>query len=264
MLVDPAAIAQLKNNAYGLTERWLYQTRFFLNRVDTSIGYFHTSELNILPDSVRCIVLPTPWSITPEQKEILEARFMRDGRSIVFCGTTALGTIKLEKNSTEMMPESRLDHGGNFGNRQFGMESKQPVAPTFSITDRKAKVFAHYTTTGKPSCATKKMPGWTAVFLGTSGLSQTEWRDLFKTAGCHLYLNGNDFSSDFEKPGFIQANGDFLMVQSATGGRKTIRLPKKAKQVYRFDTTRPKPMAINCSAFNVELEAGIPAFFISR
>ncbi|MEA2068506.1 MAG: hypothetical protein U9P12_04835 [Verrucomicrobiota bacterium] len=262
VLADPAAIAKLKNNAYGLTERWLYQSRFFLNRVDTSIGYFHTSELETLPDSVRCIVLPTPWSITPQQKATLENRFMRNGRSIVFCGTTALDTLGLKKNRQPILPESRLADGSRFGNRQFGMESKQPVAPTFSVADRKAKVFAHYTATGEPSCATKKMAGWTAVFLGSAGLPPAEWRKIFKQAGCHLYLDDDDFSTAFDRPDFIQANGNFLMVQSANGGKKTIRLQGKVGKVYRFDNTRPKLIATDCNSFEIELETGIPAFFV--
>jgi hypothetical protein len=259
VLADPMAVTLLKTDAYGLTERWLYQNRFFLNRVDTTTGYFHTSELGILPDSVRCVVLLTPWSITPEQKQILEDRFMRDGRMVIFCATTALNHIELEECEGPILPESKLDDGTRFGGRQFGMQQKQPVAPVFSVADRKARAFARYTANGKVSCAAKKMNGWTAVFLGSPGLPAAQWRELFKEAGCRLYLADADFSTDFNKPDFIQANGDFLMVQSATGGTVRINLPESAA-ISGFDHGIPEFLR-NDRFLRIRLEPGIPAFF---
>ncbi len=262
VLADPAAVTQLKTDAYALTERWLYQNRFFLNRVDTTVGYFHTSEIEHLADSTRCIVLLTPWSLTDKQKEILKSRFMNKDRTVIFCGTTALDAIEVEKQKTPILPESRLDDGTLFGGRQFGRQEQQELAPTFAAADPASRAFAHYTATGAPSCATRKMTDWTAVFLGSSGLPAAQWRSLFKDAGCHLYLADEDFSTDFEKPDFIQANGKFLMVQSATGGEKTIRLPEKASAICRFDATEPELIKENSQSVQLTLDPGVPAFLL--
>jgi hypothetical protein len=262
VLADPAAVTQLKTDAYALTERWIYQPRFFLNRVDTTVGYFHTSELETLSDDTRCIILLTPWSLTAEQQAVLEQRFMKNNRMVVFCGTTAHGYIDLEKQPDPMLPESKLENGTLFGGQQFGLQPKQPLAPTFAVADRKAAAFARYTATGNPSCATKKMDDWTAVFLGSSGMPAAQWRKLFKKAGCHLYLADEDFSTDFKNPDFIQANGDFLMIQSATGGAKKINLPAKTGAIYRFDSIGPKLIGENCDAIRVQMAPGVPEFFI--
>ncbi|QHI69135.1 hypothetical protein [Tichowtungia aerotolerans] len=264
VLADPDAVTMLKTDAYGLTERWLYQNRFFLNRVDTTIGYFQTSEIDQLSDRTRCIILLTPWSLTEDQKAVLKSRFMKDGRTIIFCGTTALDTIELKKQEGAIMPESRLDNGSLFGRRQFGRQNEQPVAPTFAVADHKADTFAHYTATGEPSCATKKMRGWTAAFLGSPGMPALQWRKLFKEAGCHLYLADESFSTDFDRPDFIQAGGNFLMVQSATGGEKSIRLPKEASKIYRFDHTEPKLMKTNSDTLHISLQPGVPAFLVTE
>ena len=264
VLADPAAITQLKTDAYGITERWLYQNRFFLNRVDATVGYFHTSELEHLSDSTRCIILLTPWNLTKKQNALLKQRFMKKDRMIIFCGTTAQGHIKLEKQIEPILPRSKLEDGTVFGDRQFGHQPKTLLSPTFAVADRKARAFAHYTATGNPSCAIKKMRGWTAAFLGSPGLPVAQWRELFKKADCHLYLSDSDFSTDFEKPDFVQASDDFLMVQSATGGKKTIRLPKTVEAISRFDAARPTLIETYCDTFHVELEAGVPAFFILR
>jgi hypothetical protein len=262
VLADPAAVTHLKTDAYALTERWLYQPRFFLNRVDTSVGYFHTSELEQLSDNTRCIILLTPWSLTSKQQAVLKNRFMANGRTIIFCATTALDFMDLEKQEEPILPESKLADGTLFGRRQFGHQSEKPLAPTFAVSDREADAFAHYTSTGNPSCATKKMNDWTAVFLGSSGLPASQWRRLFKEAGCHLYLADDDFSTDFNRPDFIETNGNFLMIQSATGGEKKIVLPGKRGEIYRFADGIPQLVAENRAFFRICLDPGVPAFFL--
>lgn len=264
VLADPAAVTFLKNDAYALTERWLYQNRFFLNRVDTTVGYFHTSELSNLSDETRCIILLTPWSLTDEQRAVLKNRFMKNNRTVIFCGTTALNMIELEKQNDFIVPESRLNDGTVFGGRQFGREKKQALAPTFAVADRKANAFAHYTTTGKPSCAVKKMRGWTVVFLGSPGMPAAQWRKLFKEAGCHLYIDDDDFSTDFNKPDFIEATGNFLMIQSFKGGKKKIHLPRPAKQIVRFDGPGKQIIAEHTDQIETLLEPGIPIFLLTE
>ena len=282
VLADPENISLLKNKAYGITERWLYQNRFPLNRVDASVGYYLQSDLDKLPDSVRCIVMLNPFRITAEQKTVLKERFMHDGKMIIFCympdiygdseltpdGTGFCG-MELELKPGPILPESRANgkispdaRGVRFGGRQFGLQKEQPCAPFLKVTDSDAVIFAQYTTTGEASCALKEMNGWTSVYLGSPGLPPLAWRELFKKAGCHLYLADDDFSTDFDKPDFIQANGDFLMVQSATGGAKKINLPAKTGAIYRFDSMGLKLIGENCDAIHVEMGPGVPEFFI--
>ncbi|MFA6172901.1 MAG: hypothetical protein WC701_04385 [Kiritimatiellales bacterium] len=282
VLADPENITLLKNKAYGITERWLYQNRFPLNRVDASIGYYLQSDLDKLPGSVRCIVMLNPFRITAEQKTVLKERFMRDGKMIIFCympdiyddsGVTPDGTgfcgINLELKPGPIIPESRANgkispdsRGAHFGGKQFGMQKEQPCAPFLKVTDSDAVVFANYTATGEASCALKEMNGWTSVYLGSPGLPPGLWRELFRKADCHLYLDDKTFSQDFEKPDFIQADGKFLMIQSACGGTKTIHLPARAAKVYRFDDSAPQLIAEDCDEFRADLKPGIPAFFL--
>ncbi|MFA5689085.1 MAG: beta-galactosidase [Kiritimatiellales bacterium] len=268
VLADPEAVTYLKTKAYGITERWLYQMRFFLNRVDVSTGYYNQSELATLSDSVRCIILLTPWNLSDAQKEILRTRFMKNNRTIIFCGITDLNDpsgfcgIQLSMNNKTMLPASKTDDGVLFGGRQYGLQGKQPVQQYLTVTDRSARVFARYASTGEPSCAVKKMGNWTSVYLGSSGLPPALWRNLFKNAGCHLYLEDSDFSTDFDRPDFVQANDHFIMIQSAIGGTKRIRFPETAPFIYRFDGEKPELAGKNCDALRITLKPGVPAYFI--
>ncbi|RKX41393.1 MAG: hypothetical protein DRP64_11390, partial [Verrucomicrobia bacterium] len=279
VLVSTENMTLLKDDAHAVLEPWLYQSRYYLDRVDASIGYYLQTDLGILPDSVRCVILLNPYRITTEQKSVLKEKFMRAGKMVVFCHMPAIygetgfnpsGSdfcgIDLAFHDKTIAPRATATKGLGpslagtvFGEGQLDKNVK-PFAPYMTVKDPKATVFARYDSTDEASCAFKEMNGWTSVYLGASRLPAPLWRELFKKAGCHLYLN--DPSTDFEKPDFVQAKGNFLMVQSATGGRKTIRLPEKVEQVYRFDTTRPKPIAVDCNSFKVDLEAGIPAFFL--
>jgi hypothetical protein len=275
VLASAENITLLKNKAYGITERWLYQSRFPLNRVDVSIGYYLQTDLDKLPDSVRCVVLLNPHRITDEEKAILKERFMRDGKMVVFCGVpdvyddsgfnpdgTGFCGIQLKFKKESVFPESKTGDGTIFGDRQFGRQKKQPVELYLSVKDREADPLARYSSTREVSCAVKKMNDWTSVYLGSPGLPPELWRDLFKKADCHLYLDDDDFPTNFNKPDFIEANGNFLMIQSAAGGGKTVRLPSEARAVYRFDSTEPELINKNCSSFSVKLDPGVPAFFV--
>jgi len=279
VLVSTENMTLLKDGATEILEPWLYQSRYFLDRVDTSIGYYLQTDLGILPDSVRCVVLLNPYRITAEQKSVLKEKFMRDGKMVVFChmpgiynktefnpaGSGFCG-IDLTFHNKTITPQATATKGLGlslagtvFGEKQLDHNVKS-FAPYMTVKDLAATVFARYDSTDEASCAFKEMNGWISVFLGASRLPAPLWRELFKKAGCHLYLDNP--SSDFMRPDFIQANGNFLMVQSASGGRKTIHLPEKAKQVYRFDGVRPKPIAADCDSFKVALKPGVPAFFL--
>jgi hypothetical protein len=191
-----------------------------------------------------------------------------DGSGLTPAGTGFCG-INLELKSGPILPESRANgkicpdsRGARFGGKQFGAQKEQPCAPFLKVTDSDAVIFAQYTATGEASCALKEMNGWTSVYLGSPGLPPLAWRELFKKAGCHLYLDDKEFSTDFKNPDFIQANGDFLMIQSATGGIKQIHLPSKTGKVYRFDDSSPQLIAEDCTDFNADFKPGIPAFFL--
>lgn len=281
VLVSSKNITLLKNDAEAIIEPWLFQSRYALNRVDTSIGYYLQTDLKKLPDSVRCVILLNPYRISAEQKTVLREKFMRDGKMVVFClmpniydeiGFNPKGSdfcgIDLAFHTKTIDPRSSATgvlvpsiSGNTFGEEQpEQLHVAKPHSPYMTVQDPDAMIFARYNATGEASCALKRMNGWTSVFLGASRLPVPLWRKLFKEAGCHLYLENP--STVFENPDFVQANENFLMVQSATGGKKTIRLPKKANTVYCFDSACSKPIATNCSTFEVELEAGIPSFFV--
>ena len=265
--------------------RWVYETRMMLSRVDVTCGYYLQNDLDKIPDSVRCVLLLTPYRITPEQKIALQTKFMKGGRMVVFCylpdmfkadrppelsGFCGMG-LKLQRKSIN--PEARLvpdtllpgKYENVLGdNRDLSFITTCPgtvladVNPYLTVSDSNAVVFANYTATGEASCAWKAMDDWTSVYLGTSRLSVDVWRALFKKAGCHLYLE--PVSDEFDAPDFIQASGNFLMVQSFNGGKKIIRLPAVAASVYVWRDGTSSLIVTNAASVELNLEPGIPEY----
>ena len=265
--------------------RWVYETRMALTRVDTTFGWYLQTDLDKIPESVRCVILLTPYHISPAQKTALQTRFMKDGRMVVFCylpdmfregespALTGFAGIDLKLHHTAVNPESKLvpntlltgDYPLVLGdNRDLSYIENHPNAklpdinPYLSVNDRHAAVFAKYAATGEASCAWKTMDGWTSVYLGTSRLSAAVWRALFAKAGCHLYLN--EISDDFKAPDFIQASGNFLMVQSFAGGRKTIQLPAEADKIFLWNDGEHQLIGTDTTAVEIQLKPGIPEY----
>ena len=265
--------------------RWVYETRMMLSRTGTTCGWYLQDDLDKIPDSVRCVILLTPYHITDGEKQALRDRFMRDGRMVVFCylpdlfeqsqppALSGFCGINLKLHEADINPEGRLLPdtliAGKYSpvmgdNRDLSFVTTCPgavlagVNPYLTVDDPKAEIFADYTQSREPSCAWKNMGGWTSVYLGTSRLTPDVWQALFKKAGCHLYLE--PVSDDFDAPDFIQASGNFLMVQSFSGGPKTIHLPEKAGHIYLWKDGLSSQIAADADSAEISLTAGVPEY----
>jgi len=267
--------------------RWVYELRSSLTRVDTTLGFYLQSDLARIPDSVRCLILLTPYALTAEQQDALRNRWMRDGRTIVFChlpnifgvdgidpkGSAVTG-IDLALHQEAIDPESKVCSQGlfqpwngetfgdarDFSNLHWNPDARVgPVSPFMTVADPQAEILARYVANGLPSCAIKRMDGWNSVFLGTHRLSPRMWRALFRDCGCHVYLD--TLSDDWDRPDVVEANDSFLMIQSGHGGKRTVRLPKTYDSITRFDG-QLEPIARHTDRFEVVLEAKKPSYFL--
>jgi len=266
--------------------RWVYESRMALSRVDTTVGFYLQSDLDKIPEDVTCLILLTPYRLTNDQKKVTQERFMKDGRTIIFCylpdifldgeapsGNGAFCGIDLKLVEQKIDPESQVVEndvlsdleGMNFGqDRDYryypNLNAKHgKVSPYMCVDDPDAEIWAKYVENDLASCASKKMDGWNSIYLGTPIMEPSIWRRVFERSGCHLYLD--PFSSNFDKPDVVEASDDFLMIQSSEGGKKTVRLPRKVEKVYRLDDAM-KLTAEKTDHFEVELTPNVPAFFV--
>jgi hypothetical protein len=226
--------------------------------------------------------------MTEAEKEALQSRWMRDGRTIVFCylpnvfeddaistGGSSICGIRLRAENKPIDPESTLLPGSPYALdnvARFGcstdwnkIPSVMPpgqygaVSPYMVVEDPQATVFARYVQNDLPSCAVKRMGEWTSIYLGSAGLPPALWRKIFAQAGCHLYLDS--LSEDFDRPDAIEASDGLLMLQSGSTGPRTIRLPQTRSRIYRFDGER-QLIAQDTDTFTENAIAGQPVFFV--
>jgi hypothetical protein len=257
LVIDEQAIPLLAENDRSIVGRWLYELRSFLARVDTTMGIYLQSDLDRIPDSVRMLILALPYQLTEETAGILHDRWMRDGRTLVFCHLpdfftesglspqpAAITGIRLRVVDSPLQPISTLTNAeplASFAGEVMGHPfdravtlwrpnaTLEPLHPYVVVEDEDATVLARYNNDpqNRPSMALKRMSGWTSIFTSVHSLSPDIWRTLAHDAGAHLYLD--DPIGDFEQPDVIEAADDFLMVISGRDGVRSVSLPRKAK-----------------------------------
>ncbi|AKJ64734.1 beta-galactosidase [Kiritimatiella glycovorans] len=289
VVLDEKSYTWQRVPARAVYGRWVYETRMALSRTDAALGWYLQSDLDRIPESVRCVILLTPYHLDPAEKNALRRRWMKDGRMIVFCylpdlfragkapSLTKFTGIGLELHRDEIDPESRLVQGtlmeegydprlGEATDLSYNWNEPGaklgPVSPWLHVEDEEAEVFARYIDEELPSCAMKEMDGWTSVYLGTSRLTPRIWRELFRRAGCHLYLD--EVSDKWMKPDFIQASPPFLMVQSFRGGRKTVYLPHRASVVGEWRDGETRVLGRDTDRVDLDLRPGHPAYILWR
>jgi len=287
LVIDEQSIPYLAEGDRGIVGRWLYELRSILARVDTTMGVYLQSDLDRIPDSVRCLVLATPYRISAADEEILRRRWMRDGRSIVFCQFPdvfddqpgrndtpgRITGVRLEMLDTTAQPVSSVTGEGIFA-AFAGQRIGQPVdraaifwrpkaaleqiGPLVCIEDPDAISLARYDNVpGQPvSVAMKTMDDWTSVVTGVHSLTPAMWREIMRNANAHLYLDAP--GEDFDRPDVIEATSDFVMVISGRDGERKLTLPEPGKLI-PLDGGPDSPELSR--QHNLRLRAGVPRLF---
>jgi hypothetical protein len=112
-----------------------------------------------------------------------------------------------------------------------------PVHPMAMITDKRIEPLGYITGTDTVVVARKKLPGYTAVYSVLPLHGSDVYRNILKTAGCHVYNEETDFT---------YANSGLLLIHTVGGGsrtinlkngkRITINLPPKSSTLYNSET----------------------------
>ena len=288
LVIDEQSIPLLAEDSRAVTGRWLYELRSILARVDVPLGIYLQSDLDRIPDSVRMLVLATPYRIGEEEREVLRTRWMRDGRTVVFCHLADVFDNDVGKGNpggitgidgelihASLQPVSVVSPGGALGAEAgtlFGdpvdraaifwrpKAKLPPLNPYLVVTDPDALVLARYRDDPhqRASVAMKRNDNWTSVVTGVHSLTPAMWRWLATEAGAHLYLE--DPSGDFDHPDVVEATEDFLMLVSGRDGRRVLRVHAPATKLREIggegEIVSPQE-----GAFAIECQKGVPRMF---
>ncbi len=282
-VVDEKAYTALGLDSQAFYRRWMRETNASMSRLGTTVGYYLQSDLDKIPSSVRCLILPTSFSLADAQMEILRKQWLTNGKMAVFCwlppgaasahpGDTVstIPGLSVVVHGTPLNPASSIVAAGpwreragqNFA-RDFDRERGQPfgsLAPYATTVAGSGQVLAKYIANGEGSCAWSQQPGFTTVFLGAPVNSSSQWQELLKVAGCHFYLDA--VSDDWTSPDYVQGNGPFLMVQSGRTGSRTIRWMHSSR-IFHWEQGQWKPVGQGISQTTWDFTRGVPEFFLN-
>ncbi|MGZ0708539.1 beta-galactosidase [Coraliomargarita sp. W4R53] len=289
LVIDESSIPYLTQASRSITGRWLYELRSILNRIDSTLGIYLQSDLDRIPQSVRMLVLATPYQLKPAEVDALENRWKKDDRVIVFCHmpdlfndeelaktSSNISEIKLSRIDASIQPSSQVSSGKHifspFVNQKFGAPEDRsvrlwqpkaklpPIHPYMVVSDPTAVTLATYLNdeAHRPSIALKELSEWTSVYTGLHSMTPTMWRRLAQQAGAHLYLE--TFTDDFDSPDMVEASSDFLMVTSGHDGLRQVHLPAGV-HVSRSIKSGDSKWTPTSTGFNASFKKGVPRFF---
>jgi len=288
LVVDETAMEWFAagGKAEPIYRRWFFTLRSALARLDVRSGVYLQSDLDKIPESVRVLVLLSPYRLTRADHEILRERWARDGRIFVSCyapdisrltGDAAVYSflgMKLEAYESPNSGEAISVDGGlwaglepanispatDFSNDYFHPGATfRPVNPWLSVESPEATALAHYKDApGRAAIAMQRHSDWTHIFLGAHLISVPHWRRIAADAGCHRYLD--DLSLAWDEPDFLQATDGFIMLQSSRDGKRTIRLPREAASVSLLNEDGLHPLGENVRSVTIDTQRGVPEF----
>jgi hypothetical protein len=128
------------------------------------------------------------------------------------------------------------------GNLTFG--TTRHYGPIFRVEDPDARVLGRsfgFGMSRHAGLAIKQFAGYTGIYCEAPNLPAELLRGIARFAGCHVYLDTNDF---------LLAGKDIVMVHSAKPGPRTLRLPRRCDV---FDWFAGKQVAGNAREVNFDL-----------
>ncbi|MBT3375500.1 MAG: hypothetical protein HN742_14405 [Lentisphaerae bacterium] len=95
-------------------------------------------------------------------------------------------------------------------------------APNLYVSDPEAEVLGSFSANGFPALALRDFGSWRSVYCAAQFMEPELLRALARYAGCHIACDSDDF---------IFMNTSYLNVHAASGGRKTLSLPRPCSPV---------------------------------
>ena len=215
--------------------------------------YFHT-DLDLAPD-YKLYVFVNCYYLNDEERAQIKRKLKKNHATALFLWASGLinpdaECIQGEKNVSDLVGmeikeedavrygkfkitgeglTERLERGEIYGDFKRRMwvnassysgrvrSSKVYLTPAYTANDADAKSYGYFLDTGAPALSVKECDGYTSIYCGTKYLCADVLREVARFAGCHIYEETGDV---------LYANRQYITHHAASGGKKTIKLPK--------------------------------------
>jgi hypothetical protein len=224
----------------------LAQQQRAFNRAGVSYDLLYLDDLIAdKRDDYKVYVFLNLYHAGPRARDFIETRLKRGGKTLVWQFAPGFITenglsVDGMKSLTGINFSADLKNKNGLGSVFSSLQNKmaKPMlagvsgekmglgidlyAPRFIVEDAAAQPLGTYLSDGKVSAAVKKLDGFTSVFIGPpSGLTPQFFRNIAVSGGATPFIEAGDMAM-FHRDSFIVIHG-------VEGGRKTLRLPFKAK-----------------------------------
>lgn len=174
-------------------------------------------------DRYKAVVFVNAYKMSVADRQFIREKVARNGRTLIWNylpGYTdgrennlgfveELTGMQLQKTDSPGRPQVRMLNPGTNWTFESGV---QPLA---AIADANATPLGILDSAGQVVIARKQFPTHTSVLAALPLHGSDAWREVLAAAGCHVYNRQNDFT---------YANGDFVLLHTASGGTRALRL----------------------------------------
>lgn len=232
-VVDENAVQHMKTDTYPLLIHSLSWWRAELDRLGTPVGYFLQSDLEMLPDSVKVVILADAFSVSREDRRLLNKMFSQ-GKTVVFnYAPDIVGPDGIDLNRikalTGMAVEAKSDDVPMTLVSEFSGEEMvvdpQGWRPRLVVTEKGVDVVTRYRDTKEVCAAACKAGNGVSVYTAVPRLPVRVFREICRRAGVHLYR---------DTPGMTGICGNYLFTHSEGDVRHRFVWPSKALKAERL------------------------------
>ncbi|MBX2892158.1 MAG: hypothetical protein KF734_14620 [Saprospiraceae bacterium] len=172
----------------------------------------------------KAIVFVNAYKMSADDRKFIKEKVAQNGRTLIWNylpGYTdghenslhfvaELTGMRLHKTDSPTLPTVR------FGNPDTTWAFESPVQPLAAIEEPEAEMLGWLDGAERHEVIVRKQFSTHTSVLAALPLHGSDvWREVFRVAGCHVYNEHNDFT---------YANGSLLLLHTASGGERTVRL----------------------------------------
>ncbi len=221
LVVDPQSMARINDRApkSGVT---CIATRNRLNHIGAPYAVCSFNDLNKIDlSNVKLAILPCSYYLTPERRELLREKLLRDGRTVLWIGAAGI-------DDGESLDVARVKEttGVEYGKAEFVQVERQGF---FGVGEEK----------------------WKSAALSNIGnIDKISLKEIARQAGVSLYV---------EDDSPVYASERLVAVHTKAGGVKKITLPRQVARVKELFSERV--VAENVKEFEYEFAEPETALF---
>ena len=211
--------------------------------VGDHIYLFDLDKVNL--KQYKAVVFLNVHKMTARERQFIKSKVCRDGRTVIWNympGYTDGDVLNLNfvqelVNMDIISISSPAKPSVTLKEPSYTFNFRGPVNPMAMITDKNIEPLGYITGTDTVVVARKILPEYKAVYSVLPLHGSDVFRNILKTAGCHIYNEETDFT---------YANSGLLLIHTVTGGsrnihlkngkRISINLPPKSSTLYNSQT----------------------------